>query len=129
MAHCPLGTPPLPSPPASTKNKTSSCHCTARPRWIISTITWYKTRCTLSFLYGSFECLTLQIPPATERPDTNVQTNTPTPTQYTNAAIPDCSCQRCSDAQRRQSTWYPTERGDPQHVSVSVLHIVNKATP
>ncbi|KAH9015752.1 hypothetical protein EDB83DRAFT_236335 [Lactarius deliciosus] len=37
----------------------------------------------------------------------------PAPAQEINATIiPNCSCQRCSDAQRRQPAWYPTEQRD-----------------
>ncbi|KAH9015747.1 hypothetical protein EDB83DRAFT_235763 [Lactarius deliciosus] len=55
------------------------------------------------------------VPPTAARPDPNFQPNTPTPTQDTNATIPNCSCQRCSDAQRRQPTWYSIEQQDRQN--------------
>ncbi|KAH9021735.1 hypothetical protein EDB85DRAFT_1999651 [Lactarius pseudohatsudake] len=54
-----------------------------------------------------------QVPPA--RPDPNFQPNTPTPAQGTYDTVPNCSCQRCSDAQRRQPTWYPIEQQDRQN--------------
>ncbi|KAH9043557.1 hypothetical protein EDB83DRAFT_2523858 [Lactarius deliciosus] len=53
-------------------------------------------------------------PPTAARPDPNFQPNTSTPAQDTNATIPNCFCQRCSDAQRRQPTWYPIEQQDRQ---------------
>ncbi|KAH9016070.1 hypothetical protein EDB85DRAFT_2022095 [Lactarius pseudohatsudake] len=61
-------------------------------------------------------------------PDLNFQPNTPTPAQDTNATIPDCSCQRCSDAQRRLPTWYPIEQQDRQvhHIGNAVAPYVNQ---
>ena len=56
-------------------------------------------------------------PSIAERPDLNA----PAPTQDTNATIPNCSCQWCSDAQRRQPTWYPIDERDTQQFGVSSL--------
>ncbi|KAI9447066.1 hypothetical protein BJY52DRAFT_1193668 [Lactarius psammicola] len=78
------------------------------------------------FSKGSFQCLILQVPPLAERPDLNFQQNTPTPTQDTNATIPNCSCQRCSDAQRGQPTWYLNEQQDPQYFGNPVASYVNQ---
>ncbi|KAH9018655.1 hypothetical protein EDB84DRAFT_1679259 [Lactarius hengduanensis] len=64
------------------------------------------------------------VPPTAARPEPNFQPNTPTPAQDTNATVPNCSCQRCSDAQRRQQTWI--EQRDPQHFSNAVTPYVNR---
>ncbi|KAH9021742.1 hypothetical protein EDB85DRAFT_1999696 [Lactarius pseudohatsudake] len=72
----------------------------------------------------SFQSLVLQVPPTAARPKPNFQPNTPTPAQDTNATVPNCSCQRCSDAQRRQQTWI--EEHDPQHFRNAVTPYVNR---
>lgn len=64
------------------------------------------------------------VPPTAARREPNFQPNTPTPAQDTNATVPNCSCQRCSDAQRRQQTWI--EQHDPQHFSNAVTPYVNQ---
>ncbi|KAH9013655.1 hypothetical protein EDB85DRAFT_1899620 [Lactarius pseudohatsudake] len=73
----------------------------------------HGTDLQMLFLFkGSFQRLVLQIPLTAERPDLNFQPNTPAPAQEINATIPNCSCQRCSDAQRGQPVWYPIGQRD-----------------
>ncbi|KAI9449331.1 hypothetical protein BJY52DRAFT_1420050 [Lactarius psammicola] len=66
------------------------------------------------------------IPPTAGHPDLNFQQNAPAPTQDTNATVPNCSCQRCSDAQYGQPTWNSIEQRDPQYFGNAVAPYVNR---
>ena len=62
--------------------------------------------------------------PQRSTPDLAFQRSAPASAQDINATIPNCSCQMCFDAQRRQPTWYANEERDTQQFDVSSLLIM-----